>query len=418
MRKKRTYRLKNFSYASKTHKGLVRKHNEDFLAYFDTLNGHVFVLCDGMGGHSAGDVAAEMAAEAVGKYCNAKYHANPFETIEKAMIFANKQVCRHALGNNYLNGMGSTIVVALIRNDRVFYGHAGDSRLYVCKQKKLQQLTKDHSYIQNLLDKGIITENDADYHPRRNEITRAVGLSYEFTPEVSSQAFIPHNGDQLLLCSDGLTNMVSEDEIAEILNSPHKINEKAAKLVKKAKSYGGIDNISVQIVKFHNLLKHEETENSFKKTSKILKHRKIIYSVALTISLLVLAFFAGIHDNGKEIIRKQNYNFRDNNFQPTEIIAYTPNENDTWQDLAYKFNVEEKKLKKLNPNVNNFDTKTHVKIPIQSTLVVTQFVDIKLLSKQFNINIIDIMKANDINSIYLTLGEQIIIPLNSQKLKK
>ncbi len=407
----RTVCLKNFDYASKTHKGLVRKHNEDFLAYFDTINGHVFVLCDGMGGHNAGDVASEMATQAVEKYFNIKYYANPFDAVEEAIKFANHLVFTHALGNSYLNGMGTTIVLALIRDDRVFYGHAGDSRLYIFRNQQLEQLTKDHSFVQDLLNKGLISEYDATYHPRRNEITRAVGLSKDFEPEVSSKAFIPNDDDVLLLCSDGLTNMVSDKEIAEILNCKCKINEKANKLVKQAKSYGGTDNISVQIIKFHNLVQFEDTKNYYKKKQNHFTNNEIIYFLAILV-LLVWSFFAGINDNGTEINRQPKNNFTKKQFQLTEIIAYTPKKNDTWESLAHKFNISKSKLEELNPNIKHLDKAIHIKIPIKTIVVVTPADNIEWLSKKFKISEIDIQKANDINTKYLKVGLEIIIPLS------
>ncbi len=412
----RTICLKNFDYASLTHKGLVRNHNEDFLAYFDSLNGHVFVLCDGMGGHSAGDVAAEMATEAVGRYFNAKYYKNPFKAVENSIEFANQEVVMHALGNDYLYGMGTTIVVVLIRDDRVFYGHAGDSRLYLFKNQQLKQLTKDHSYIQTLLDKGLISEEEAAEHPRRNEITRAVGLSYDFKPEVSSKAYIPEENDVLMLCSDGLTNMVNDKEISTILNSKYKINEKASKLIKTAKGKGGIDNISVQIIKFHNLSQNNYAENYDKKSSNIFSNPKIAFIVA-SIIILLLSFWVGIKDNEEKHHTSKSNNLQKNKFKLTEIIAYMPDENDTWETLADKFNISSEKLILLNPNVKHFDSTIHIKVPVRTSVFVMHFEDFEWLSKKYETKVIDIMKANDISTIYLQIGSEIIIPLNEKHKK-
>ncbi len=408
----RTVCLKNFDFASRTHKGLVRKHNEDFLAYFDTINGHVFVLCDGMGGHSAGDVAAEMATEAVGRYFKVKYHNNPFDAVEESIIFANQEVVMHALGNDYLYGMGTTIVVILIRDDRVFYGHAGDSRLYVYKNQQLQQLTKDHSYIQELLDKRLISALDAETHPRRNEITRAVGLSYDFKPEVSSKAFIPVDDDVLLLCSDGLTNMIDDEEISDILGSRYKINEKASKLVKKANKKGGIDNISVQIIKFHNLTQGDNTESYYKKSKNILIDNKIAFLIA-SIILIAFSFFVGLYDTGNKQAENTNNKFKNNQFKLTEIIAYSPNKRDNWENLSYRFNTSVDKLLSLNPNIEQIDSTIHLKIPVKATIVVTQYDDIKWISYKYGVCVIDIMKANGFNSMHLTIGSEIIIPLRN-----
>ncbi|MDF1546938.1 MAG: Stp1/IreP family PP2C-type Ser/Thr phosphatase, partial [Bacteroidales bacterium] len=249
----RTVSLKNFDLASITDKGRVRERNEDFLAYFDTLNGHVFVVCDGMGGHNAGDVASELAVESVGNYFNQKYYSNPFEAVENAINYANKAVYNHANGNDYLNGMGTTIVLLLIRDDRIYYGHAGDSRLYLFKNNILYQLTVDHSRVQELLNSGRISQKEALDHPLRNEITRALGLSMRFEPEVSPKAIIPEDNDLVMICTDGLTNMLRDEEIVKCLSNLLNLNDKAARLVSRANKNGGLDNISVQLIKFHNL---------------------------------------------------------------------------------------------------------------------------------------------------------------------
>jgi PPM family protein phosphatase len=117
----RTRVLKNFDYVYLSDRGRVRERNEDSLSYFDTINGHAFVVCDGMGGHNAGDVASELAVDSVRDYLNQTYCSNPFDAVENAILYANKMVYNLALGNDYLNGMGTTIVLALIRDDRIYY---------------------------------------------------------------------------------------------------------------------------------------------------------------------------------------------------------------------------------------------------------------------------------------------------------
>lgn len=414
----RTICLKNFDFASRTHKGLVREVNEDFLAYFDTINGHVFVLCDGMGGHNAGDVAAELATEAVGKYFNEIYHKNPFEAVEKAIIYANQVVVRHSHGNDYLTGMGTTIVVALIRDDRVYYGHAGDSRLYVHKDNNIEQLTTDHSYVQTLLDKSIISKHEALTHPRKNEVTRAVGLSNDFEADVSPKAYIPENEHILMLCSDGLTNMLNDEEINIILNSKYKIHEKANKLIRNANKKGGIDNISVHLIKFHNLTANDsDNENDFKARRKDRTAIQKTTFIIIAFIILSIAFLVGLHDNPK-IEKKLSNNSRLQHIEVPKIIAYLPNKNDNWQNIANKFNTSVEKLKALNPNVNNFNKTFHIKIPIKTLIIITQSDQIFILSEKFGISVIDIMKANNLNKPYLNIGSEIIIPLKKVEYKK
>ena len=414
----RTICLKNFDFANHTDRGKVRPRNEDFLAYFDTINGHVFVVCDGMGGHNAGDVASELAVESIGEYFNQDYYANPFDALEKAINYANEIVYRHSVGNDYLNGMGTTIVIALIRDDRIYYGHAGDSRLYLYKNGILDQMTTDHSHIQQLLDRGIITKKEAEKHPQKNEITRALGLSTKFEPEVSPKAIIPQDDDILVLCSDGLTNIVDNEEIVSVLNNTQNLNEKAQKLISKANKKGGPDNISVQIIKFHNLMANNELGDEDNKPlleylRDLLQKKRITYLIAF-LFVLGTSFFVGLHES-PEIVTYKNNSFHDKTSSSTLIIAYLIKPGETLGDLAERFNTDEEMLKELNPNFDSIESGMHFKIPVRYLHLVQQVDEMPLIIERYQSNEIDILKANDLEGRNLNIGSELIIPLNRKK---
>jgi len=413
----RTVCLKNFDFASHTDKGKVRPRNEDFLAYFDTINGHVFAVCDGMGGHNAGEVASELAIESVGEYFNEAYYTNPFEAVEEAILYANQMVRRHAVGNNYLHGMGTTLVLALIRDDRVYYGHAGDSRLYLYKNKILDQMTVDHSYVQQLLDKGQITEKEAINHPQRSEITRALGLSSSFEPEISPKAIIPQDDDILILCSDGLYNMVDNEELTGILDNSQNLNEKALKLIGKANKKGGLDNISIQIIKFHNLIIEEEAEEDaiqpiFESIRNLLKKKGLAYFLVF-LFVLGTSFFLGLYERPQMINYSKN-KLNHKEILSSQIIAYLLKPDDNIESLADRFNTSEEVLKKLNPNIENIKTGMHLKIPVRFLHIVQQIDELPLIVVKYQCDIIDIMKANGLGSQNLVVGSELIIPLNSK----
>ncbi len=415
----RTVRLKNFDFASHTDIGRIRERNEDFLAYFDTLNGHVFVICDGMGGHNAGDVASELAVESVGKVCNQKYYPNPFEALEEAMIISNETVYNYSVGNDYLFGMGTTMVLLLIRDDKVYYGHAGDSRLYLYKNHILDQITTDHSYVQQLLQKGLITRKEAEEHPRRNEITNGIGLSKKFDPEISPKALIPQNDDYLLLCTDGLTNMLSSEEISKVLDGAQNLNEKASKLIGKANRNGGLDNISVQIIRFHNLDDDPEPDDYpasrplMELVRKTMKKKKFAILLIFFFMFGTWLFFISVENtdlknNQKSVSFKTVVNDKD------LIIAYHIKPNETLDYLAERFNTEKDVLLRLNPNFEKMDNNKHIKIPIKDLYIVQKVDELPLISARFDVSIIDIMKANDLGSLELLVGTELIIPLKSK----
>jgi len=415
----RTVRLKNFDFASHTDIGRVRDRNEDFLAYFDTFNGHVFVVCDGMGGHNAGDVASELAVETVGRVFNQKYYPNPFEALEEAMVSANEIVYSYSVGNDYLFGMGTTMVLILIRDDKVYYGHAGDSRLYLFKNHILDQITTDHSYVQQLLQRGVISHKEALEHPRRNEITKAIGLSKKIDPNISPKAIIPQNDDFLLICTDGLTNMLSAEEISKVLDNSSNLNDKASKLVSKANKNGGIDNISVQLIRFHNLDDESEPDDLSPNRPVIELFRKALKKKQLAILLIfffmfgTLMFFVSVDEpdllnNTNKLTYKMLENEKD------LIIAYNIKQTETIDNLAERFNVERDILFRLNPNYDKIENFKHVKIPVKALYIVKKVDELPIISVMFDVSIVDIMKANNLGSIDLVVGTELIIPLKSE----
>lgn len=417
----KTVSLRNFHFINLTDKGVERAKNEDYLAYFDTFNGHVFVVCDGMGGHLGGEIASETAVEAIGVFFNEQYYKNPFEAVENAIVFANQKVYTRARQNTECFNMGTTIVLALIRDDRVYYGHAGDSRLYVLSENRLQQLTKDHSYVNQLIDQKLISAKEAESHPRRNEITRALGLAENVEAEVTSAAFLPNENDILLLCSDGLNNMLSDRHIQRILLADKSIEEKASLLIDTANNNGGIDNISVQLIRFYNIDRQYTPQkiNNFRKSIliKYLFVKKAQY-VLVAFLVLALALFLLMRKGDKTDTDKHGL-FISKGHTTTKtgllmIYPYAIQSGDKLESIADKFNVDTNYLKMLNPNISVLLKGKHIKIPIQDTYTVRTNDEIKLICKQYGIYPEDLMKVNDFYTENLIVGQELIIPLTKE----
>lgn len=236
----------------RTDVGCKRPANEDCMGHFDTVNGRVAVVCDGMGGHVGGATASHIAVDTIHAFLDSKFIESPQEAIGCAIDAANEAILRQAAAKPELTGMGSTCVLLLIRNGLVYRGHVGDSRIYLIRNRIIQRLTRDDSFVQMLVDMKQLTEEEAEHHPRKNEITNALGLPDMKPATVAQNAIVPEAGDCFLLCSDGLTGMVSERNIERIVSRQQELTsqQRADMLVERAKENGGLDNITVQLVEF------------------------------------------------------------------------------------------------------------------------------------------------------------------------
>lgn len=227
----------------KTSVGLVRQRNEDSMWISEGDHG-LFILADGMGGHRAGDVASSLAARTMA-HALASCQAPSSEAFMQAFAAANYAVFRRQKEDVALSGMGTTLTALWEDDETVLLGHVGDSRAYLYRDGVLRQMTQDHSVVGEMLREGVISEKQARSHPFRNVITRAVGTEDTLLPDVFPVLKQP--GDVWLLCSDGLTDMAEDAEIAQVLAK--KTPEDAADaLVDLALGHGGSDNVSVLLL--------------------------------------------------------------------------------------------------------------------------------------------------------------------------
>lgn len=238
-----------------TDKGLVRPHNEDSNRVARTPNGDLFVVCDGMGGHVGGATASRIGVESVCQYASEHDCTIPQQFLISALEYANSQIYAESRSKPELSGMGTTACVALVREDKVWYAHVGDSRIYYfnAKRKTLYRLTKDHSVVQALVDRGEITEAEAEHHPEKNKIRKSLGIKSNVEPEPCQMPLIPAEGDMMLICSDGLSGMMEEEDMLEVLAGATDVNAAGKVLIDLAKSGGGTDNITVQIIRFSGM---------------------------------------------------------------------------------------------------------------------------------------------------------------------
>lgn len=259
--------MENFDYcqiAELSDIGQKRQANEDSCGHRDTINGRAVTVCDGMGGAVGGATASSIAVNTILDFLSQEYIEDANQAIIKAIDAANKAIIAEGQRNPKLQGMGTTCVLLLVREGKVFIGSVGDSRVYIVQNHNAIQLTKDQSYVQMLVDSHAITPQQARTHPRRNEITNALGLPNMKPATVLSQNPIATKaGDCFLLCSDGLSGMVDDEKIGKIVSKYDvNINQRAKMLIDEANKNGGTDNITVQIVEFpitHDQRKKEGT---------------------------------------------------------------------------------------------------------------------------------------------------------------
>lgn len=241
--------------ASLSHIGKVRQNNEDALGYFEPSGqqekadkGTMFVVADGMGGHRGGEIASNLAVKTIISSYYAHENGDPVKSLEAAFAKANKAILERSQTDASLLGMGTTCTAMVVRNGKAYFAHVGDSRAYVMRDGTLEQLTEDHSLVGEMVRSGIISDEDAQHHPKRNVITRSMGSHEELPIDFPSSPYDISAGDIFLLCSDGLTSLVTDEEVGGILGK--KPPEDAVNaLVDLANDKGGKDNVTVQIVK-------------------------------------------------------------------------------------------------------------------------------------------------------------------------
>jgi len=234
-------------FAGKTDIGLKRENNEDAFSLNPELD--FCLAADGMGGAAAGEFASKIFAEATVEVFSDNAHRSEKEIlyrVHKAYSHANQKILEHVAQQPDHQGMGCTAEILAFYDEGFILGHIGDSRTYRLRNGHLEQLTQDHTFVQQQLQAGLISADQIKHHPMRNLIFRAVGIKDELTIDLLKGKTCPE--DLFLLCSDGLTDMLSDDQIQDILDVDTHINRKAEELIQTAKAAGGYDNITVVLV--------------------------------------------------------------------------------------------------------------------------------------------------------------------------
>ena len=233
-----------------TNVGKVRKMNQDY--YYVSPDKTLNILADGMGGYNGGEVASKLAVLSAVIYLKENFDKTKeykkeeiLDILKKTIEYANHEVFYKAKHAEDLEQMGTTLEICLIYNERVFIAHIGDSRIYRIRKGIMRKITKDHSYVQTLVEDGTITKEEAEHHPKKNMLMKALGCEAKVEADIMVKGF--QKDDVILICSDGLTNMVSEEQIHNIIDND--IENASRILIDEANNNGGLDNITLIIIK-------------------------------------------------------------------------------------------------------------------------------------------------------------------------
>lgn len=439
-----------FEFGNHTDKGNVREVNEDSMAFYAIKDGYLMVVADGMGGHAAGDEASKLAIESIKNYFES---VNSFENIPHLIIqaieVANQNIYHYSQQNPEKKGMGTTVVLAFIHGNQISIGHVGDSRAYRFNPETgLQTLTKDHSFVQELVNQGIITEEEALYHPRKNEITRALGIHEYVVPDIQQHTIRPN--DVFALMTDGICSLLTFQQILEILSNSHDTAQQMAeKLVHKANELGGYDNSTVQIISYTKNNSTEQTtsnidtqkienlstENIFQKEvhhpksstqDSALRYYVFIGSAILTIAIIFYYFLLNsriIEPQVANVLTPQSQ-FNDslssqdslpNELNSPEILycEYKVKKNEKLEVLSKIFNYPVDSIKSLNHIKNDIILERSIlKFPVQTIHEIKKGDKIEKLAENYGVKTHDILKINNIkNPRKLSIGTKIYIPL-------
>ena len=232
--------------------GKVRDMNQDYFYISEPLDEtQIYILADGMGGYNGGEIASKLATTCAKNYLQNNFKVTPkdkesiMKLVKSSMEYANMVVYEKSQENKELEGMGTTLEICLIYNNRVYIGHIGDSRIYRIRKDIIRKLTQDHSYVQKLVKDGTITKEEAEHHPKKNMLMKALGCNAFVEPDIAVKGFL--KDDIILMGSDGLTNFVSQDDLYKTVKE--NIEFAPQELVNIANNNGGQDNITVVVIK-------------------------------------------------------------------------------------------------------------------------------------------------------------------------
>jgi len=273
----------NYEIGNHSDVGRVREVNEDYFGTFRGSFGELLVVCDGMGGHKGGETASRLAVDEIKNHFeNLSADFNVKHELLNALSSANNKIVETAKQDRSLEGMGSTTAIVLFKNDLAYTANLGDSRIYLVRDEEIKQLTTDHSLVQQMIDSDVLTPEEAESHPKKNVITKSLGREGAVEPDIPEPIKLFKN-DKFILCTDGLTNYLKDEEILNI-TAKNPVQQAAGKLVDLANENGGSDNITVQIAEVKVYI--DTPVKSIKK-----KHLLLYFLIGVVLGIAAIGIF-------------------------------------------------------------------------------------------------------------------------------
>ena len=402
-----------FEFGNLSDTGKVKEHNKDAFIDFKINNGHGFVVCNGIDGKEGGGaIASKIATNSIKQYFINKNYTDILKALTNAILFANYEIFNQAQKNNKYKDMGTTIVVVIFVKNEIYYAYAGNSRLYIYRNNNLQGLTKDHTIVQNLIDKGEITANEAKNHPDKDKLFNFLGLKKEIKFGICKQAVKVENEDMLLLCTDGLTDMMSDNDIQNILKDGNSsVQHKTLNLINKANENGGKDNTTVQLIRFFDASLNQSLELDDNNKNSKKSFTKYLLGIIITIAVILGAYF--IYNNYFSNSNKnQITSILKNKKIPKKIKA--SNTNKDKKNISDSLNKPTTSDTKIIEKKNNPET-SGVKKPEQTKLTYTlkQGDNFYRLGIRFNVTVSKLEEINSIKATHLRAHQKVIIPLTA-----
>ena len=232
-----------FNYITVSRTGLKREHNEDHIGVFEVDGGLLIIVCDGLGGNQGGEIASKLAVDTINEEFKNMTKLGVIERIQHSILKANDAIIQESSEDDNSNGMATTAEVLFLKKDFAYWGHVGDSRIYSSRKEKLQLLSKDHSLVQRLIDEGYITLKEAENHPNKNIITRALGDNNVLEVDLSKMKLKKKENNRFLVCTDGVSGVLTNNEIEILINNSN-LSNIADKMSQLIEERGAPDNYS------------------------------------------------------------------------------------------------------------------------------------------------------------------------------
>ena len=405
----KTKELTNFLYTSHTDKGCLRTNNEDSLGYVDSVNGHVFVVCDGCGGLPCGEKASQTVVSSLKFFFTNYYYKDPVQGIKDAIDYAQTRLIEEGRQHPECAGMATTLVLVLVRYNKVYYANIGDSRIYFFAGSQLMQITHDDSYVQRLVDLGKLTPEEAATHPRKNELIQAMGMNPSPVPHVSQHPIVPGDDEVILLCTDGLYNMVSHQDIFATLSRRGYIEDKGAELMRTAIENGGYDNITFQLIKFFNVdataERTDQTPVAPEEDASATKRTPVVMAI-LSVIIIILGVLMYLKEAKKQSQDIQNP-AQTSTCGGDNVAIYDISSAASVDSIAALYGIDPQQI----PMESFPDGRRQLRIPVRKIHTVRFYDNLATLEKLYGTPREKIIRVNGLKGESLEPAREIIIPL-------